>query len=416
VDPDDARSLDAVAEASRDDTVADLIRRLVAGETANAEASLLEEFVDRLQQLTGPAMAKGLEDTAHYAYVPLASRNEVGGAPDRPLEGVVDRFHRVNCDFAKHRPGSLITTATHDTKRSGDVRSRITALSEWPDEWQRSFGRWRRLNRKYRQVVRGRIAPDPNAEWLLYQTLIGIWPAPRQGRRAGDIPDRGWRDGALERLKTYMIKAAREAKLKTSWTDPDSGYEDALLAFVSSIVTAGDDDPFLSDVSRLVSVLAPAASWNSLSRLLLHLTMPGVPDLYQGDELWNFTLVDPDNRRPVDYAARRTALDAVKSLPAVISADALVAHPHAKMIVAYRTLAFRREHPHLFAGGYRSLPAPEAVVAFERMSGDQKCVVVAPRLTKSVSGPGLELPGDLRCVITGRTASEVGQATFGLFA
>ena len=333
--------------------------QLVDGETiANRIRSLMEspssdpdviEFIERMQQLTGPAMAKGLEDTAHYAYVPLVSRNEVGGSPERPLDDIVGRFHAANEWYAANFLHSLVTTSTHDTKRSGDVRARISALSEIDREWERTVTRWRRLNRRHQKAVRGRIVPDSNAELLLYQTLVGAWPA------------------SAERIKRYMLKAVREAKLRTSWTEPDESYENALLDFVDAILGGGDDDPFLSELSRFVARVRPMAEWNSKTRVLLHLTMPGTPDLYQGDETWNLTLVDPDNRQPVEYPPK----------------------PTSKSELTHRILEVRRAHADLFANGsYLPLatagPRANTLVAFERRLGDKRAIVVAPRLVGSI--------------------------------
>jgi (1->4)-alpha-D-glucan 1-alpha-D-glucosylmutase len=399
------------------ETVANRIRALMRQPSSEPDVA---EFVARMQQLTGPATAKGLEDTAHYAYIPLVSRNEVGGAPDRPLDNAAARFHDANRWFAEHFPHSLVTTSTHDTKRSGDVRARISALSEVDREWERSVSRWRRLNRRHQQVVRGRITPDPNAELLVYQTLVGIWPGPRPGRRADDVPERAWRTAATERMKQYVLKAVREAKLRTSWTEPDQDYERVLLDFVGAIIDGPEDDPFLSDLSRLVARVAPIAHWNSLSRILLHLTMPGAPDLYQGDESWNFALVDPDNRREVNYTARQSSLGAVHAIAAPRGVEELVSQVNAKTWLTHRVLAARRERADLFAGGsYVPLivrgARAENLVAFERVHGNERALVIAPRLLGAILGKpaaqnwsevSIQLDEqkrkNLRCVLTGR--------------
>jgi (1->4)-alpha-D-glucan 1-alpha-D-glucosylmutase len=368
-----------------------------------------------MQQLTGPATAKGLEDTAHYAYIPLASRNEVGGAPDRPLENVVGRFHDANAWFASNFPHSLVATSTHDTKRSGDVRARITALSEIDREWERAVARWRRLNRRHQKVVGGRIVPDSNAELLVYQTLVGIWPAPRQGRRADDVPERDWRTTAKHRMEQYVLKAVREAKLRTSWTDPDEKYEQTLLDFVRAILDGQEDDSFLSDLSRLVARIAPIAQWNTLSRILLHLTIPGTPDIYQGDEAWNYTLVDPDNRRPINYTARRSSLSAVQAMPLPAAVGDMIGEVKVKTWLTHRVLEARRSKPELFGEGvYEPLivrgPAANNVVAFQRRLNTERAIIIAPRLVGSVKdadwkGTSVQLDsncGDLRCALTGR--------------
>jgi (1->4)-alpha-D-glucan 1-alpha-D-glucosylmutase len=349
------------------ETVATRIRDLMLCRPGRSEGPALEadvaEFIARMQQLTGPAMAKGLEDTAHYGYVPLVSRNEVGGSPERPLDNVVARFHEANEWFAAHFPHSLVATSTHDTKRSGDVRARISALSEIDREWTRTVARWRRLNRRHQKAVRGRIVPDSNAELLLYQTLVGVWPA------------------SAGRIRRYMLKAVREAKLRTSWTEPDASYEKALMEFIDAIIGAPrDDDPFVADLARFVERITPMAEWNSRARVLLHLTMPGTPDIYQGDETWKFTLVDPDNRQPVKYPAG----------------------PSSKLDLTRLILAVRRAQAELFAeGAYLPLvvsgPRAADVVAFERRLGDQRAIVIAPRLTGSADW--------------GQTTVDVGEAS-----
>jgi (1->4)-alpha-D-glucan 1-alpha-D-glucosylmutase len=341
------------------------------------------EFVQRLQQLSGPATAKGVEDTALYVYVPLVSRNEVGGAPNRDLEAATERLHRKNALRQQRWPRGLICTTTHDTKRSADIRSRLDVLSEVPADWERSIRRWRRLNSRHRVTVRGRLAPDTNTEYLLYQTLIAIWPPPRAGRRSDDLPDRTWRESARERLDQYIIKAAREAKMRTTWTTPDAPYEAALRSFVRAVLTPGEDAPFLADVARLVSRIAMAGAWNALSRLFVHLTAPGTPDIYQGDELWNFVLVDPDNRRPVDYAARQSALDSLESAKRFNSVDPF--DSRTKLTLIQRILQARRTHPALFASGnYQPLVATgeraSHVVAYLRSHEDQHAICMAPRL------------------------------------
>jgi len=353
------------------------------------------EFVRRLQQLSGPAAAKGVEDTALYRYVPLLSRNEVGGAPDEPLAGAVARFHEENVERQCRCPLSLVCTNTHDTKRSADVRARLDALSEVPRDWQRVVRRWRRLNAKHRRTVRGRIAPDPNTEYLFYQTLVAIWPAQRPGRRVDDLPDRGWRDAARDRLVRYMLKAAREAKLRTSWTDPDPAFEEALTSFVAETLEPSEEAPFLFDVARLVSRIVGTGVANALARIVIHLTAPGTPDLYQGDELWNFTLVDPDNRGRVDYDTREAALtrlaDTAKWLGDGATIDAT--EHRLKLLITHRLLEARRSVPSLFADGrYEPLAArgvrSEHVVAFTRTEGDRAVVTIAPRLLGALEAAG----------------------------
>jgi (1->4)-alpha-D-glucan 1-alpha-D-glucosylmutase len=389
--------IDRAARAAREQAepeIVDYVAALLRGETG--EDPLRPQFVQRLQQLSGPAAAKGVEDTALYRYVPLLSRNEVGGAPDEPLSDAVERFHGASAERRCRWPSSLVCTNTHDTKRSADVRARLDVLSEVPRDWQRVVRRWRRLNAKHRRTVRGRIAPDPNTEYLFYQTLIAIWPAQRMGRRVDDLPDRAWRDAARERLVRYMLKAAREAKLRTSWTDPDSAYEAALTAFVRETLEPSEDAPFLFDVARLVARIAATGFANSLARVVIHLTAPGTPDLYQGDELWNFTLVDPDNRGQVDYDARVAALDRLDETGRRLSSGSPIdlTDNGLKLLVTHRLLDARRANAGLFiAGQYEPLSLRGAraghVIAFARIDGPKAIVTIAPRLAA-------ELEADVR--------------------
>jgi (1->4)-alpha-D-glucan 1-alpha-D-glucosylmutase len=264
----------------------------------------------------------------------------------------------------------------------------LNALSEVPADWERSIHRWRRLNARHKNTVRGRVAPDTNTEYLLYQTLIALWPPPRPGRRSDDIPDRAWRESTRERLEQYMIKAVREAKTRTSWTSPDTAYEAALRSFIRAVLTPAEDAPFLADVARLVSHIAPAGAWSALSRLIIHLTAPGTPDIYQGDELWTFALVDPDNRRPVDYDARRSLLDAVSSIAASDPGRREALDPfdaRMKLHIVHRLLDARRSHAALFSRGeYQPLvltgSRASKVVAFLRSYDGQHAICIAGRL------------------------------------
>jgi (1->4)-alpha-D-glucan 1-alpha-D-glucosylmutase len=382
----DKRSL--VADAPRDDRpIVAFAADVLLDRLPNIDPAARLQFVQRLQQLSGPATAKGIEDTALYAYVPLASRNEVGGGPDRPLDRVVERFHDASRSRAEHWPLSMLATTTHDTKRSADVRARLDALSEMPREWERSVRRWRRLNAKHRQTVHGRMAPDMNGEYVLYQSLVALWPAPRAGRRADDVPDRAWRDATRHRLTRYMLKAAREAKGRTSWVDPDNTYEDGLTHFVGAILEPSDDAPFLPDVARLVSRVAIIGAYNALARVVIQLTSPGTPDVYQGDELWNYALVDPDNRRPVDYELRAGALGDIEATEQRIADGSSLDlfDNRTKLLVVQRLLSARRSQINLFTrGSYQPLRArgarAEHVVAFARVFENQCVVTVAPRL------------------------------------
>ena len=389
-------------------------------------------FVAKLQQASGPATAKGVEDTALYQYVPLVSLNEVGSDPARPLDDAVRQFHEANAERARSWPHNLLCTNTHDTKRSADVRARLDVLAEVPDLWTAAVTRWRSMNTPHRRRVDGREAPDPNSEYLLYQTLLGIWPLDPAKR--GAVPN-GTAIGELrERVEEYMLKAVKEAKLYTSWTDPNEKFEEALKGFIAAILpkSGAVRSPFLRDVAAVAARAGRSGLWNSLSRIVLHLTAPGVPDLYRGDELWNFTLVDPDNRRPVDVDLRSALLgeiseryeESARSRSALLSE--IVAAPEddrTKLLVTWRALQARRARAELFArGGYEAIEVAgdraRHVVAFARRLGSEASITIASRLTYGLSGSDrapvgpdvwgnthLLLPAGLgstwRCAITG---------------
>ena len=408
-----ARALrDAVAPTQVDRQILDFLGSVILGEIDGDAAARLR-FVQRLQQLSAPAAAKGVEDTALYVYVPLVSRNEVGGAPDHPLAHATAGLHAMNRRQRDRWPLGLRATDTHDTKRSADVRARLDALAEVPREWDRAVRRWRRLNAKHRRTVKGRIAPDTNTEYMAYQTLVAIWPTPRANRRADDLPDRAWRDAACERLTRYMLKAAREAKTRTSWVEPETAYEDALRAFVAAALEPAEDAPFLTDVARLVARIAPVGTAISLARIAIHLTAPGTPDLYQGDELWNHTLVDPDNRRQVDFAARIAALSDLDTFEEQLRAGAPVdpADPRLKLLCIHRLLAARRRAPDLFQqGDYQPLSVRGTraanVFAYARSHAGRHLLVLAAR---PVEGSVRESPATW----WGETAVELPAALHG---
>jgi (1->4)-alpha-D-glucan 1-alpha-D-glucosylmutase len=347
-------------------------------------------FVQRFQQASGPATAKGVEDTAFYAYVPLLSRNDVGGAPEVGLGDAVARLHAGNATRAELWPRSMLCTSTHDTKRSADLRSRLDVISEIPEQWQARVQGWHRMNRLLRSRVHGRFAPGRNTEWMIYQTLAGAWPLPAPSLfEDGRMPD------FRERIVEYMRKAAREAKLHTSWVDPRPDWEQALESFVRGLLPDEGRTPFLDDMAGLVERIARPGLWNALSRLLVHLSAPGVPDIYQGDELWSFSLVDPDNRRPVDFELRERLLGELEArfdgaeAPRAELLRELVEQPEdgrIKLHVTRLALGLRRAEPELFGqGGYQPLPAEgpaqRHVLAYARQSGDRAAVALVPRLT-----------------------------------
>ncbi|MDQ1285922.1 MAG: (1-_4)-alpha-D-glucan 1-alpha-D-glucosylmutase, partial [Thermodesulfobacteriota bacterium] len=253
-------------------------------------------FVMRFQQFTGPIMAKGVEDTTLYVYNRLLSLNEVGGRPDH-FGCSLEEFHTFNTKKKNLWPDSLNTTSTHDTKRGEDVRSRINVLSEMPDDWLRKIRTWIKINRGKKKRVRGLAVPDRNDEYFLYQTLIGAFPF-----SDADYPD------FIERMKEYIVKAVREAKVHTAWLKPDIEYEDAYVSFTEKILACSSGNAFLKDLIPFTKKVAHFGMLNSLSQTLIKITSPGVPDFYQGTELWDLSLVDPDNRRPVDFEKRRSML------------------------------------------------------------------------------------------------------------
>jgi (1->4)-alpha-D-glucan 1-alpha-D-glucosylmutase len=340
-------------------------------------------FAMRFQQITGPVTAKGLEDTAFYVYNRLVSLNEVGGMPGR-FGTTLEAFHGQNLDRVKTFPHGMIATATHDSKRGEDVRTRIDALSELPELWQKSVARWRRMNRSKRGLLEGLTVPDRNEEYLLYQILIGAWPAAE--------PDREGYGRFCNRIKEYMIKAIREAKVNTSWVSPNGPYEEAVVSFVDQILCDPDGNPFLRDFLRLQKRVARWGMFTSLSQVLLKMTSPGMPDFYQGSELWEFSLVDPDNRHPVHYGIRKEALAAVKAREAEVGAKAVFsellehdADGRVKLYLIYRVLNFRKANRVLFdQGDYHPLEAREAksrhVCAFSRSAQGRSMIAVVPRL------------------------------------
>jgi len=346
-------------------------------------------FATRFQQLTGPAMAKSFEDTAFYRYFRLVSLNEVGGDPDRFGAGPA-AFHRLNRQRLRERPDSMLASATHDHKRGEDARARIDVLSERPEAWGARVERWAALNERRRREVDGAPAPGRNFEYLLYQTLVGAWPLELDSPRDAGLP------AFAGRVQAYLVKAAREAKLRTSWSAPNAAYESALCEFAAAILDPARSAAFLEDFLDFHRALAPAGAANGLAQTLLKLTAPGVPDLYQGCEFWDLSLVDPDNRRPVDYAARERALDGMADLD---SGEALLEgwrDGRVKQFVLARTLALRAREPGLFARGeYVPLAASEErVVAFARTLEGQAVVVAAPRLAAARLAPGPRLALD----------------------
>ncbi|XXX80379.1 malto-oligosyltrehalose synthase [Sorangium sp. So ce134] len=356
------------------------------------------EFVMKFQQLTGPVMAKGLEDTSFYIYNRLVSLNEVGGEPERYGASVL-AFHRANVQRQKTWPHSMLATSTHDTKRSEDVRARISVLSEIPSAWEEALQRAAAAAAPLKAEIEGRLAPDSNEEYLFYQTLLGSLPIePLLGAPAGPrAPEGDALSAYTDRLVDYMRKATKEAKVNTSWIDAQPEYDAAVEAFVRKATASAE---VLGALLPLARVVAVHGMWGSLSQTLLKLTSPGVPDIYQGNEVWDFSLVDPDNRRPVDYASREKALAEIRArwnggdltLARELCAEAR--DGRIKLFVTHVALELRRRHPALFGadGAY----APRAVigerethvVAFARRGQEdgRSVVVVAPRFSARLLG------------------------------
>lgn len=360
-----------------------LLLRLPAG-FSEADAKERLDFAMRFQQMTAPVMAKGLEDTVFYVYNRLVALNEVGGSPDR-FGLSLEAFHGQNLERLKLSPHALITTSTHDTKRSEDVRARVNVLSEIPDQWRDRLIRWTALNRRRKSVLEGQAVPDRNEEYLLYQTLIGAWPLDS---------DAGAGAGIRARIKEYMIKAAREAKVNSSWISPNAGYEGALTSFIDAILDETPGNRFLGEFLPFHRNVSYFGMLNSLAQTVLKIAAPGVPDFYQGTEVWDFSLVDPDNRRPVDFAARQRLLAALREQERASGSDrdGFLAEllrnwedGRIKLHVTAKALACRRElHAIFMSAPYLPLAAEGAregkVCAFARRGEQTSVLVVAPRL------------------------------------
>lgn len=381
-----ARSRDA------DLSVFSFLRQTLLGQAAPGTPEVWRErirrFAIRFQQYSAPVAAKGVEDTAFYRYFPLSSLNEVGGDPG-VFGTSVSEFHAFNTIRRKRWPHSLLASSTHDSKRSEDVRCRIDVLSEMPGQWRLALRRWRSLNRSLRRKVEVQgapaLAPSDADEYLLYQTILGTLPATELDESAVGV----YRD----RIEAYMIKSAREAKVHTRWIHPDAAYEEALTGFVRGLLGRLDPNSFLAEVTALGAIVARFGAFNSLTTTLLKHTSPGVPDLYQGHEVTNLSLVDPDNRGVVDYDTLERSLMELRGLkPAEVSK--LLATPEdgrAKLWISSRLLAFRREQPALFRDGdYRPLEVGgrhrRHVVAFARRFEGATMVAIAGRLFSGLLG------------------------------
>ncbi len=365
-----------------DVSIFDFLRRILTGDAAEPERDPSPggplHTAMHFQQVTGPVMAKGAEDTAFYRYVRLLALNEVGGDPRR-FGMSVAAFHHLAQQRARQWPQAMVTTATHDTKRGEDARARLALLSEMPQEWRRRVSQWRRLNRSRRSEIDGDSVPDRNVEYLFYQTLLGAWPPDLAAGDAGAI------DNLAERIEAFMIKAARERKLETSWSNPNADYEAALQRYVRAVLDGSRPNPFLAEFHAFVDGLARQGAVTALAQLVLKLTVPGVPDIYQGGELWDFSLVDPDNRRPVDWEKRVALLKKLKRMqPRDLAAG--WQDGREKLFVTHRLLLLRRAHPRLFAeGDYRPVEVAgdrsNHLCALARNHDGISLVAAVPRLT-----------------------------------
>lgn len=344
-------------------------------------------FVRRWQQFTGPAMAKGFEDTALYNYVPLLSLNEVGGEPGR-TDFSPESFHRHNRAMRVRWPHTLLATATHDTKRGEDARARINVLSELPERWEQCVMRWSEYNRGKKIEVRGRHVPGPKTEMLLYQTLVGSCPLSDEGEAQ-----------FKERVQAYLVKAAREAKSDTSWLSPDPEYEAALVKFVDSILDVSGGNGFLREFEGFQREIAFYGMLNSVGQVLLKITSPGVPDFFQGSELWDLSMVDPDNRRPVDFETRARFLAEIgqrRSQEMGPPAQELLddwTDGRLKLFVTHQALGLRSSHPDLFRDGeYMPLKCSghrsEHICSFMRRFQGTCAVVVVPTLVSRLVQAG----------------------------
>jgi (1->4)-alpha-D-glucan 1-alpha-D-glucosylmutase len=392
VAPNDRAAIEyAVRRAQRQEPAADhsaysFVRAVLLLEHSRSvsptDQALYRNFVMRFQQLTGPVMAKGLEDTSFYIYNRMASLNEVGGEPEH--FGVSpEKFHAENLERQQRWPGSMLSTSTHDTKRSEDVRARISVLSEVVPLWSRALDSMSEAAAPYKTELEGRLAPDKNEEHLFFQTILGTWPY----RAMQATPE------YIERLVGYMRKATKEAKVNTSWLTAEPEYDAAVERFVRGTLRA---QAFLQEMLPLAQIVAYHGVFNSLSQTLLKLTSPGVPDLYQGTELLDDSLVDPDNRRPVDFEHRRQLLASLRSR----RGDGLLRElmgslfdGRFKLFLIQCTLSVRKKYPELF--GARSVYAPiystgkskAHIVAFSRSCEGRRLIVIASRLTAMMTTP-----------------------------
>jgi len=411
----------AVAAAKKRSLIADFgifdfIRAVLTADIAHGRRSSFRERVQGLamkfQQVSAPVMAKGVEDTAFYRYHRLISLNDVGGDPGQ--FGIsVAAFHAATSARASRWPHSLLATSTHDSKRSEDVRARLNILSEMPVTWKQILKRWDRLNRGRKHVIDDIEAPSRNDEYLLYQTLVGTWPL--------TVPDEAALADYRTRVEAYMIKAIREGKEYSSWVNVNVDYEDATRSFIQALLAPGENNLFLADFISFVQPISRRGLLNSLAQILIKLVAPGVPDIYQGCDLWQFNLVDPDNRRQIDFVHRYKLLAEVRSLvdappeqwPFRLQSMVLnMADGRIKLYTIWQSLSLRKRWPEVFRDG-EYLPLTVCgehaanVFAFARICGSRFIITLVPRLTTHLPEEqgtlpiGMKVWGDTVLKLTG---------------
>ena len=383
----------AIAQARRrnpalERSVFEFLRRMLLAsddELDGIDLDMRWQFIRKFQQCTGPIAAKGIEDTAFYRYNRMAALNEVGGEPCFFGESL-EEFHKMSRERLNFWPRSMLATSTHDTKRSEDVRARMLVISEVAPQWSKLVSEWRRLNKKHKSIVDGLAAPDANEEYLIYQTLVGTWPI--EGLTPDNVAE------YMGRIQEYMTKAIREAKVNSSWIDPNEPWDDAVKKFTEKILSLTPSNKFVFSLQKFVENIAPHGALNALSQTIIKVTSPGIPDLYQGTEIWDFSLVDPDNRRPVNYALRSEALDKIGNAGLLLAEwrDGRI-----KLYVLLKILTFRKQHPLLFSeGGYEAVKIGgnkhQHLIAYMRQNSKMRLLVIVPRLTY---GLGFPVTGDV---------------------
>lgn len=400
----DRRDIDwAVGQARkisghREDTIFNFIHSALTSDAVRKRGSgysrrAIIQFAMKFQQYTGPVMAKSLEDTSFYRFNRLLSLNEVGGDPRR-FGLTPSAFHHLMQERMRHWPRAMVTTATHDTKRGEDARARLNVLSELAEDWDTHIAHWATFNRRFKIEQDGDQAPSTNDEYCLYQVMLGSWP--NELMEASSWEGDGLR-AYCERVEATAIKSARESKSRTSWASPDQAYEDAIHSFVQGILDPARSPQFLADFTDFSRRVAWFGMLNSLSQTVLKLTLPGIPDTYQGADLWDYAMVDPDNRRPVDFAGRAALL---RDLPDEVDPQSLLASwpdGRIKLLILSRLLRLRRRKPDLFlTGAYHPLAAEgnrgDHLCAFARLTQSDGLVVIAPRFFVALSDGRTELP------------------------